>query len=255
MHAVAPRRAVAYVRLPEAAIVDAAHPDVAPPIATVHGAAIARWAEARDVEIASWHIDVGVTGVTPIAERPALVAAYGALSDHGAGMLVAAEAAQFSLDELVSRLIEQAALMRRAVLETADGSRAVAHDEKGRALGASRRTSEHAPAEAWSRDTLALARAHERVALRARFRAAVAERRARGERVGNPPFGFRVAGDGVHVEPDPREQEIAATVRQLHDEGLSQRKIAAVLTARGVTGRTGGPFGQTQIANILRVAR
>ena len=46
--------------------------------------------EARDVEIASWHIDVGVTGVTPIAERPALVAAYGALSDHGAGMLVAA---------------------------------------------------------------------------------------------------------------------------------------------------------------------
>ncbi len=110
----AARRAVAYIR-------------VACPAGEAHEPErqlIERWAEREQVDVASWQIDVGVDGMTPIAERPALLAAYRAISEQRAGILVAANAAQFSLDELVSWLIERAALTQGAVLQTVDGSRA-----------------------------------------------------------------------------------------------------------------------------------
>lgn len=211
-------------------------------------AAIETWAARERVDVASWQIDVGVEGDAPIAERPGLMAAYRALFEHGAAVLVAANAERFSKDELVSWLIERAALTQGATLLTADGSRSGATERD--AIGAGRGQ----PDAAWTRGAIDLARAHERVTLRARIRAALAERRARGQRVGTVPYGFRLATDGVHVEPDPAEQAVVAAVRSLHLEGLSQRAIVAQLAARGVAGRTGAPLRQTQVAKILRPA-
>lgn len=235
-------RAVAYIRIPEGVLAGEAceREHVAP-----RRDAIARWAEARRVEIAAWHVDMGVSGVTPIAERPGLVAAYRDLVAQRASALVAASADQFSRDELVARLIDQAARMMHAALETADGSTAESASREPAPL----------PDAGWSRGAIALARAHERVTMRARVRAALADRRARGLRAGTLPYGSRLATDGLHTEPDPGEQAIIAEVLRLTREGRSQRAVASVLAARGVTGRTGAPLGQTQIANILRRAR
>jgi nucleoid-associated protein YgaU len=106
--------------------------------------------------------------------------------------------------------------------------------------------------QAFTRGALDLARAYERVTLRARIRATLAEKKALGQRVGNLPYGFKLAADGVHTEPDENEQAVIATVRSLSGEGRSQRAIVADLAARGVRGRTGAPLGQTQVAKILR---
>ena len=46
----------------------------------------------------------------------------------------------------------------------------------------------------------------EREAIGERTRDALRHKRSQGERVGNIAFGFRLAGDGQHVEPDPAEQ-------------------------------------------------
>lgn len=223
------RRAVAYIRLAEHVDEsDAAQRDL-----------IEAWARREGVEVRSWQLDVGVGGTTPIAERPGLLAAYQAISEHRAGVLVAANAERFSRDELVAWLIERAALMQGARLETADGSRvpmrAAPPEEK-----------------AYTRGAIDLARAHDRVTLRARIRASLAEKKARGERVGTVPYGYRLASDGRHIEPHEAEQAVVATVRRLAGEGLSQRAIVSRLAADGVTGRTGAPLGQTQIAKILR---
>lgn len=216
--------------------------------AAAQRSAIETWAARERVDVTSWQIDLGVDGATPIAERPGLLAAYRALFEQSAGMLVAANAERFSRDELVSWLIERAALTQGATIHTADGSR-----------GPSRSRPEAHEEQAeenvgWTRGAIDLARAHERVTLRARIRAALAERRARGERVGTIPYGYRLSRDGVHVEPDEAEQAVVSTVRRLAVEGLSQRAIVKQLAARGVAGRTGAPLRQTQVANILRSA-
>lgn len=233
------RRAVAYIRLPRLSLVDSgpSHPE---------RRAIETWAERESVEIKAWQVDIGVDGATPIAERPALVAAYRAIREWDAGVLVAANAEQFSHDELVCWLIERAALTQGAAIRTADGSRAPA------------RTPVPPPAEetptAFTRGAVDLGRAFERVSHRARVRDALAAKKARGERVGTVPYGYRLAADGRSLEEDDAEKSVIQTVVRLAGEGLSQRAIAAHLAESGIVGRTGGVLRQTQVANILRAA-
>ena len=233
------RRAVAYIRA-AASTLERAETDPAP---GSQRAAIETWAAREDVEIASWQLDLGVDGTTPIAERPGLVAAYRAIREYGAGMLVAANADRFAHDELVSWLIERAALTEGATLHTADGSR-----------GQTRMDA--APdSERWTRGAVRLAHAYRRVVVRSRIRASLAAKKERGERIGTVPYGCRLSADRLHVEPDEAEVAVVTMVRQLSCEGLSQRAIAAYLRAHGVTGRTGSPLGQTQVANILHPGR
>lgn len=228
------RRAVAYLRLS-----DASEGPESP-----QRLAIEAWARRECVEIRAWQLDV-VRGDTPIAERPGLLAAYASIRAHRAGMLVAANAERFGRDELVCWLIERAALSEGASVYTADGSRAQ-----------KRPPPPAVEAEvAYTRGAIDLARAYQRAMLRARVRAALAEKKARGERVGTVPYGYRLAADGIHLEPDDAEQDVIANVRALSADGLSQRAIVAKLAARGVVGRTGAPLRQTQVATILRAAR
>ncbi len=106
----------------------------------------------------------------------------------------------------------------------------------------------------YARGAVDLARAYQRVVNRARTRAALAEKRARGERIGGVPYGYRLAADRVRLEIDEREQAVLERIRGLAREGLSQRAIVARLAAGGIAGRTGAPLGQTQVARILRAS-
>lgn len=107
---------------------------------------------------------------------------------------------------------------------------------------------------AWSREALDLARAYQRAVIRSRTRAALDAKKSRGERVGTVPFGYRLAVDGRHLEPDAAEQAIVASILDLAREGLSQRAIVVKLAGRGVVGRKGTPLQQTQVARLLRSA-
>jgi len=225
-------RAVAYIRVSEEDERNAANG------AGAQRDAIEAWASRRRVQVASWQVDRGVGGAVPIAERPGLVAAYAAVREHGAGVLVAATAERFAHDSLVAWLIERAALTEGAAIHTVDGTVRPRADE--------------AAAEAsWTRGALDLAGAYVRVLNRARTREALAAKKSRGERVGAVPYGFRLAADGLHLEACSAEQEVIDTVRGLAAEGLSQRGIVASLAARGVVGRTGSPLQQTQVARML----
>lgn len=227
-------RAVAYIRVSEDDERDG-------PIDAANGAgaqraAIEAWASRRRVQVASWQVDRGVGGAVPIAERPGLVAAYAAVREHGAQVLVATTAERFAHDSLVAWLIERAALTEGAAIHTVDGT---VGTRTGETEGA------------WTRGALDLAGAYVRVVNRARTRAALAAKKSRGERVGAVPYGFCLAADGLHLEACVAEQQVIDTVRALSAEGLSQRAIVASLAERGVVGRTGSPLQQTQIARML----
>lgn len=92
----------------------------------------------------------------------------------------------------------------------------------------------------------------EREAIGERTRDAMSHKRNSGERVGTVPFGFRLAADGVHLEAEPREQEIIRRVRALSQEGHSTRRIAATLNSEGYRNRRGSAWRFQYVASILQ---
>jgi hypothetical protein len=65
-------------------------------------------------------------------------------------------------------------------------------------------------------------------------KAALASKRARGERTSrHAPYGYQLAADGVHLEPNPAEQSVITRVRAL-EPGRSCQAIADALAAKGI---------------------
>lgn len=198
---------------------------------------IEAWAAREGVSIVAWHVDAGVSGASAIEARPGLCLALADLRSHGAGALVVAKRDRVARDVVVAATIERAA--------TAAGARLVSAD--GTANG-------DTAADAFMRVMLDGAAAYERGLIRARTKAALGVKKARGERVGTIAYGFRLAADGVRLEQDDAEQGVLSVVAELRASGLSQRAIVAELEVRGVVSRAGKPFGQTQIARLTRTA-
>lgn len=197
-------------------------------------AQIAAWAARQGVSVVATFEDRGVSGAAELAERPELVAALAAVRTYGAGILVAAKRDRIARDTVIAAMVERTALAAGAVLRTADGS-SDASGPEGRMM----------------RGIVDVFAQYEREVIKARTRAALAVKKIRGERTGEVPYGFRVAGDGVQLEPDEAEQGVLAIVRELRAAGLSQRKIVAELGARGLLSRARRPFGQTQVGRML----
>ncbi len=72
---------------------------------------------------------------------------------------------------------------------------------------------------------------YERAIIRSRTKAALAVKKANGERVGGVPYGYRDNG-GKLVE-DEREQATVARARKLRAKGNSLRAIGRNLVAEG----------------------
>ncbi len=96
----------------------------------------------------------------------------------------------------------------------------------------------------------------EREAIAERTAAALRHKASQGEYIGGSvPFGFRLAADGEHIEPNPAEQAVLTEARALKAAGLSLRSIGARLHARGLSTRSGKSFAPFQVSRLLREAR
>jgi site-specific DNA recombinase len=141
--------------------------------------AIRSWATARSVRVASWHEDRGVSGGAELVDRPALLAALEALVHCRAGQLVVAKRDRLARDVLEAGAIEAAAASRGARVVSADG---VADGND--------------PTTILLRQLLDSFAQFEREMIRARTKAALAAKKARGERVGTVPHGKVLAESG-----------------------------------------------------------
>ena len=94
----------------------------------------------------------------------------------------------------------------------------------------------------------------EREAIGERTRDAMRHKRAKGERVGTVPFGYRPAEDGLHLEADPAEQGILSRIRELKAAGHPTRRIAAELNRQGFTTRRRTAWRFQYVAEALRAA-
>ena len=94
----------------------------------------------------------------------------------------------------------------------------------------------------------------EREAIGERTRDAMAHKRAGGFRVGNLPYGYRVANDGATLAPEPSEQAVLRLMRTWAAQGRTTRAIASGLNAQGLQTRRGTPWRFQYVATALRLA-
>jgi len=223
-----PKRAIGYVRVST----DEQHLG---PIAQRD--ALERWCAAQGATLVSVHEDLGVSGGAPLDERPALIAALAELEQLGAGLLLVAKRDRLARDAFAAGVIHREVEARGAAIVSADGM--------GNGVD---------PADVLMRQMLDAFAQYERGVIRARTRAALMVKRRRQEFLGGrtAPYGCRVAGDGVHLEPEAGEQEVIVAAKRLHAQGLSLRAVASQLAERGALARNGQPFVAAQVQRMLR---
>ena len=195
-------------------------------------ASVEAWAAREGVQVASWHVDDGVCSVTPIAERPGLVAALAALREYGAGVLVVAKRDRIARDVVLTAMVERAAQAAGAAMVSAAG--------EGNGT---------TPSDQFMRTVIDGAAQYERALIRSRTKAALAVKKARGECVGQVPYGF--VRDGDLLVPVPAEQLVITRARELAASGLSLRSVARELASEGRGSRTGATFSACQVARML----
>jgi len=217
------KRAIAYLRM------STDRQDLSP---AAQRAAIEAWAGREGVTVVAWHEDLGVSGGAALEDRPGLLAAIEAVRAEGAGLLVVARRDRLARDVLTAALVERLCERVGARVLTADGT--------GNGVG---------PEQALLRTLLDAFAAYERALIRGRTRAALAVKKARGERTGGIPYGWRAEGKRLVV--DPTEQATVARARELRGEGRSLREIARTLVAGGWRPRNGGEWAIQTIRRFV----
>lgn len=196
---------------------------------------IQAYAHSQGHDVVASFADLGVSGATPLLERPGLSTALAFLrSTKTPVALIVAKRDRLARDVLLSCLIHKA-LPKHAVILSADntGNGASASDQLMRTL----------------LDAMA---EYERALIKQRTKSALAQKKAKGERTGSIPFGYRLAHlSATLLLPDAHEQQIIARARLLHSQKLSHRQILKTLTLEGYTSRSGNPFVLSQIQRFL----
>jgi len=67
---------------------------------------------------------------------------------------------------------------------------------------------------------------------------------------GKVPLGYRSLGSGK-VEPDPLTAPLVIEAFRMSAEGISLRKISAVLATKGLLNSNGVPMGPSALAKVL----
>lgn len=198
-------------------------------------AALATWCAAHGARLVAVHEDLGVSGGTELERRPGLGAALEAIREHGAGVLLVAKRDRLARDVVVAAVVER--LVERS------GARILSANDAGNGA---------APEDQLLRTLVDAFAQYERALIRTRTRDALGRKRARQEKTGGDvPYGFRLAADRVHLEPEPREAAVVARARELRTKGLALRAVGAALAREGLLPRRGRVWHPMTVARIV----
>lgn len=196
--------------------------------------AIERWATASGVVIADWFVEE-VSGGAPLDRRPILLQAIATVAGLNAGHLVVQRLDRFSREPLTAALAETELRKNGASLVCADG--AGSGDD---------------PTSELIRGILLSVARFEKALIRSRIKAALAVKRSRGERIGAPPYGARV--EGKLLVMDPNEVGTIRRLRELRALGMTIRAIVEQATQEGLRNRAGKPFTIAAVHALVRDA-
>lgn len=183
-------------------------------------ARIEAWATANGCDLLAVHVDAGISGSK--WNRPGLQAALAQVA-HGGAVLVV-----YSLSRLARSTKDTLQISEK--LERA-GADLVSLSEKIDTTSAAGKMVFR---------MLAVLAEFERDQISERTTTAMRHMKAQGRRVGTVPFGFDLNPDGETLTENPEERSAIRLMQELHGRGLTLRRIAEELQARGTKTKNGG---------------
>lgn len=178
------------------------------------------WAALNECTVRSVYRDAGISGKRA-DNRPGLQAALAEVCESG-GVLVV-----YSLSRLARSTRDACEIADRLARAGAD------------LVSLSEKLDTTTAAGKMIFRMLAVLSEFEREQIGERTAAVLAYKASLGERVGEIPYGSRLAADGVHVEPDETERATLADLRRMRADGWTWARIADELNARGLSTKKG----------------
>jgi DNA invertase Pin-like site-specific DNA recombinase len=197
------------------------------------GHAIRDAARRLGLELAAVYTDAGASGSWELKDRPALADALNAL--RRGDVLLVAKRDRLARDTFVTAILERELQRKGARLVSAAGEGTDSDD----------------PTAVFTRRILDAVAELERGLTAARTRAALRAKRARGERAGTEPYGWRINGDGRTLHPHDDEQRTLALIRECRAAGYPLREIAAELNRAGIKTRTGSDWRHQYVSSVI----
>ena len=180
------------------------------------------FAEKLGIPIDQVFMDKGISGAVHFHNRPGLNAAISALSKGD--ILLVARRDRLARGEPLT-FIEYAIKKKKAKLASAadEGTNGSQDD----------------PTAYMMRAMTDVFSEFERKLIGWRTKNALQAKLSRNERVGPVRYGYQLAADGIHLEPNPEEQEILQKIKEMRNKKypISLRRIASRLNAEGIKNR------------------
>ena len=195
-------------------------------------AKVEAYAALYDLELVDVAVDAGISAKS--LDRPALSGALARLESGEVEALLVVK-----LDRLTRNVVDLGALVDRC------------NREGWALLSVGEQVDTRTAAGRMVLNILATISQWEREIIGERTAAALQHKRAMGELVGSVPYGWTVAADGVHLEPNQGEQELISLARELRSSGLSLRKVGARLEGQGALPRNGKKWHPQSVKNLL----
>ena len=174
-------------------------------------AAVRAYTATAGFQVVSTHTDAGVSGAATLVKRPGLTAAINAVLVGDADYIIAAKLDRVSRDPLCLLQIERMLAKK--------SSRVLSCAGEG--------TEDDSPSAILMRRIISAVAENERALIAARTTAALAAKKARGERLGGPRFGFHVVDGKLALHPE-KFQKLQMAVR-MNENGEKQNFIAEFL--------------------------
>ncbi len=199
-------------------------------------AAIEAWCRTKGHCAVKMFADEGVSGGDRIEKRPGLLAALESLTRGS--VLVVVKRDRLARDVFLSCWIEKEVKRR--------GARTVSVTGEG--------TDNDDPSSVLMRRLIDAFAEYERAVIRARTKAAMAHKRANGQRVGTVPFGSNLSDDGNALIPNEAEQAVVNDIRAMRGRGMTLKRIAVILTEKGIPTKTrrSSRWSHQAVASILK---
>jgi len=193
------------------------------------------YATLYELDLVAMEVDAGVSAKT--LRRPALQQALGALKAGNAEALLVVK-----LDRLTRSMRDLGMLVETYYLAGEWSLMSVSQQIDTR-TGAGRMVLNIlASVSEWERETIG-----EHTAETMAYK-----RQQREYTGGEPPYGWQLATDGVHLDPHTAEQAIVREALELKAVGLSLRNIGERLAARGLLPRLGRAWNPKTVRDLLQ---
>ena len=183
-------------------------------------------------EVSGEYQDAGVSGTAGLEKRTGLMTAIGELKKGD--VLLVSKRDRIGRDVMLVKSIERMVAKSKATIHALNGS------------------DSDTPEGQLFNGLIDQFAAYEVAVIRARTKAALAAKKARGERMGKIPFGSQAADDGVHLVPCELEQSILRKISELKTAGYSLQRIANALNNQSMFNRQGNPWNPVLLHTICK---